>query len=110
MSILWHVLTVVEHAVIWVVLRHRMNTEMFTTLKTDLEYMYSITVDFGEISSETLNVFCVGNEKPYTKSNSMEIGIRILLLYFERVSLNLTRIYLDLGLYDVLLGAIKLLY
>jgi hypothetical protein len=71
--------------------------------------MYSITEDFGEISSENLNVFCMGNEKPYTKSNSMAIGIRILLLYFEHVSLNLTRIFLGLGSHDVRLGAIQIL-
>jgi hypothetical protein len=71
--------------------------------------MYSITVDFGNISSETFNMYCMGNEKPYTKSNSMEIGIQILLIYFEHVSLDLTRIYIGLCLYDVCLGAIKLL-
>jgi hypothetical protein len=79
--------------------------------------MYNITVDFGEIGTETLDVFCMGNQKPHTKSNSMEIGIKLfvlllllllVLLYFEHVSLDLTRIYIDLGPYEVRISPIKL--
>lgn len=50
-------------------------------------------MDLGGITSETVNVFCMGNEMSYTKSNDVEIGIQILLLCIEYAELNLRRIY-----------------